>query len=177
MKKAEILKLLQESGLSIEDLTKPDEPEIIVHSYQCDKCRIKFQSAKLKRKCPDCKSSQIKIIKEVTSTTQQTQSDPTEAFIHRPGKLILNDKKGKRPTRVEDVNIQTKPIDLNECKEDTVEFDKKVVFTKSQRVRPHFKPLHLECTRCHHTFDVNPATLLGRDKTIWECDHCLLNKR
>jgi Zn finger protein HypA/HybF involved in hydrogenase expression len=167
MKKAEILKLLKEANLTVEDLLQEE------NIYSCADCKQSFSSETKKRKCPHCKS---KNISGQTKITQQVAVKNEPDFIHQTGGL-KNIQSGKKQARTEAFQPKrTKHLKLGGSKEDTLEFDAKVKFTKTPRIRPPFKPTKIKCSTCNEVKEINPANLLGKDRDTWECQECLIKR-
>lgn len=170
MKKAEILKLLQEANLTVEDLLQEE------NIYHCSDCKHEFSATTKKRKCPNCKSTNISIVNQkITKQTTKPKTEPD--FIIQTGGIKNAKSDGKKQTRTEAFQPKKiKHLKLSGAKDDTVEFDSKVKFNKTPRIRAPFKPTKIKCYNCKEVKEINPANLLGKDRDTWECQECLIKK-
>lgn len=145
-------------------------------TYNCTSCDYSIVSEKNKRKCPKCKTF---IMKEVSTTSKPTQTPaieqstaPKDHVTQTRGQSQSEDGEG-RPCRREPVDLNRiknnmQFIDDGSHKNDSKEFDKKVIFNPTQRREP-FKLVNKQCVQCGKTQKINPAF----SRPEWRCDNCI----
>lgn len=166
MKKDNLIKYLKGQGLS----------EDIINNI----VNMSDEKVKKPRKPRQKKPVEQKPSRKPRQKKQVEQPNDTKSFIHMSGgvkKLDKTEGVNGRLTRTEKVDIKKikkiKKVDDGSSKEDSLTFDKKVVFKKSDRTRQPFKPKKVTCISCNDQFEINPFFY----RTDWRCDECLMTKR
>lgn len=192
-KEATIKKLLNELGISKEDLASyllnKEEESSAQYQYECSNCGHRCNFNQERKRCPKCKKHKLVEIKEssdgspiianngsITQPTQQHNKQPSkEVQISSDNLPIIANNSEKVKARREPISIKNNLFvdDLSLCPNDR-EFTKLVKFNVSER-RPQPRLSKIKCKECGKIYEIAPIHIAGHIDAPeeWKCDSCI----